>query len=57
MYANVSAILPPPKGYEKMIPERPKDEQPTKWVLEKIAQAVPDVNAELAATDDDNPFN
>ena len=57
VYANVTAILPPPKGYEKMTPERAKDEQPPKWVLEKIAQAVPDVNAELAATDDDIPFN
>lgn len=43
VYANVSAILPPPKGYTKMTPVRAKDEQPPKWVLEKQAQAVVNV--------------
>jgi hypothetical protein len=40
VYANVTAILPPPKGAEKMIPVRAKDELPPKWVLEKMGQAV-----------------
>lgn len=40
VYANVSAILPPAKGMEKLIPDRGKDEAPPKWVQEKIAQAV-----------------
>jgi hypothetical protein len=39
VYANVTAILPPPRGAEKMIPVRAKDELPPKWVLEKIGQA------------------
>jgi hypothetical protein len=38
-YANVSAILPPIKGTERMIPERPRDEPPPKWVIELQAQA------------------
>ena len=52
VYANVTAILPPPKGYEKMVPERAKDEQPPKWVLEKITQAVPDINAKMAEAEE-----
>lgn len=40
VYANVTAILPPPKGIEKIAPLRTRDEPPPKWVLEKIAQAV-----------------
>ena len=52
VYANVTAILPPPKGYEKIVPERAKDEQPPKWVLEKIAQAVPDINAKMAEAEE-----
>jgi hypothetical protein len=40
VYANVTAILPPTKGMEKMIPIRAKDEAPPKWVQEKQAQAV-----------------
>ena len=35
-----------------MIPERAKDEQPPKWVLEKIAQAVPDINAKMAEAEE-----
>jgi hypothetical protein len=38
-YANISAILPPIKGTERMIPERPRDEPPPKWVIELQAQA------------------
>ena len=40
VYANVTAILPPPKGVEKIIPLRARDEAPPKWVIEKQAQAV-----------------
>lgn len=40
VYANVSSILPPIKGMERMTPERAKDEQPPKWVIELQAQAV-----------------
>jgi len=40
-YANVTAILPIPKGMSKIQPQRAADEQPPKWVLDKIAQAVP----------------
>jgi hypothetical protein len=40
VYARVTAILPPAKGMEKMIPVRAKDELPPKWVLEKMGQAV-----------------
>lgn len=39
-YANVSSILPPIKGMEKMNPVRTKTEAPPKWVAEKQAQAV-----------------
>lgn len=55
-YANVSAILPPTRGMEKMLPVRAKDEAPPKWVMEKQAQAVvaddqpmPDYDHEPAA--------
>ena len=40
VYANVTAILPPTKGMEKIVPIRARDEQPPKWVLEKMSQAV-----------------
>jgi len=40
VYANVTAILPPTKGMEKLIPVRAKDEPAPKWVQEKQAQAV-----------------
>ncbi len=40
VYANVTAILPPTKGMEKLVPIRAKDEPAPKWVLEKQAQAV-----------------
>ena len=40
VYANVSAILPLPKGTEKIKPLRPRDEAPPKWVQEKQTQAV-----------------
>ena len=47
VYANVTAILPLPKGIEKINPERAQDELPPKWVVEKQAQAV-NVPAEVA---------
>lgn len=50
-YANVSSILPPIKGMEKMIPVRAKTEAPPKWVQEKIAQAV------QPAIEEPNPFD
>jgi len=40
VYANITAILPPTKGMEKLTPFRVKDEQPPKWVIEKQSQAV-----------------
>ena len=40
VYANVTAILPPTKGMEKIVPIRARYEQPPKWVLEKMSQAV-----------------
>ena|SRR5688572_14053392 len=40
VYANVTAILPLPKGVEKITPLRAKNEAPPKWVQDKIAQAV-----------------
>lgn len=40
VYANVTAILPLPKGVAKITPIRPRDEQPPKWVQEKISQAI-----------------
>jgi hypothetical protein len=55
VYANVTAILPLPKGVERITPLRARDEPPPKWVLEKQAQAVqpasedvvPEVSEEL----------
>lgn len=40
VYANVTAILPPTKGMDKLVPIRAKDELAPKWVLEKQAQQV-----------------
>jgi hypothetical protein len=53
VYANVSAILPLPKGVEKMTPVRGKDEPAPKWVQEKMAQAVLPAMPE---TSEDFPF-
>ena len=39
-FANVSALLPPTKGMEKLTPVRAKSEAPPKWVAEKQAQAI-----------------
>lgn len=50
VYANVTAILPIPKGMEKITPLRARDELPPKWVQEKIAQAV------ALHVIEDNPF-
>jgi hypothetical protein len=36
VYANVTAILPPMKGTEKITPLRARNEPPPKWVQEKI---------------------
>lgn len=41
VYANVSAILPTQKGTPNIAPLRTREEPPPKWVLEKIAQAIP----------------
>ena len=48
VYANVTAILPIPKGLAKITPLRARDEAPPKWVQEKMAQAV--------AVVEENPF-
>lgn len=55
VYANVTAILPPMKGAEKLTPVRAKDEKPPKWVQEKQALAVKDPNDALAEAEE-NPF-
>ena len=39
-FANITSILPPLKGMEKLAPVRTKDEPAPKWVLEKAAAAV-----------------
>jgi hypothetical protein len=54
LYANVTSILPPAKGMEKLVPVRGKDELPPKWVQEKQAQAIklPD----MPDTSDEFPF-
>ena len=54
VYANVTAILPLPKGTAKIAPVRLREEAPPKWVLEKISQAVPDVNNDSDPFDDAN---
>ena len=48
VYANVSAILPLPKGVDKIASIRTREEPPPTWVIEKMFQAVQKVN--------DNPF-
>jgi hypothetical protein len=63
-YANVSAILPPTRGMNKLIPVRKFEDAPPKWVSDKQAQAVqqieeveqpmPDYDHEFVS--DDNPF-
>jgi hypothetical protein len=40
VYANVSAILPLPKGMEKIKPVRAENAEPPKWVQELQAKAV-----------------
>lgn len=40
VYANVTSILPPVKGMEKLLPLRTREEPPPKWVIEKQAQAI-----------------
>jgi hypothetical protein len=49
VYANVSAILPLPKGTEKITPLRARDEAPPKWVLEKQAQAIAEPSDDFPA--------
>ena len=39
-YANITAVLPLPKGIEQMKPVRSREEAPPKWVIEKQAQAI-----------------
>lgn len=54
-FASVSAILPPTKNMEKIVPVRKFEDAPPKWVLEKQAQAIaPEVNQAVAS--DDFPF-
>jgi hypothetical protein len=36
VYANITAILPPMKGTEKIVPLRTREEAPPKWVQEKV---------------------
>jgi hypothetical protein len=56
VYANVSAILPLPKGTEKITPLRARDEQPPKWVQEKMAQAVAEDLPPMPDPSDEFPF-
>lgn len=57
-FANVSAILPPTKGMDKLIPVRGFEDAPPKWVIAKQAQAI--VSTETEPTEDlvseENPF-
>lgn len=53
IYANVTAILPLPKGTEKINPLRTREEPAPKWVLEKMAQAI---TISPMTEIDDNPF-
>lgn len=53
VYANVTAILPLPKGTEKIQPIRAKDEPAPKWVQEKMAQAIQEVEEPVPS---DDPF-
>ena len=52
-FANITSILPPLKGMEKMVPVRAHDELPPKWVQEKQAQAI---RPEVQEKDDEVPF-
>lgn len=52
-YANITSILPPLKGMEKLVPVRAKDEPAPKWVLEKAANAVQPVTDDFP---EENPF-
>ena len=54
VYANVTAILPIPKGLEKITPLRARDAEPPKWVQEKIAQAIIPDDFEQAMPDYDS---
>ena len=61
VYANVTAILPLPKGAEKTEPLRTREEAPPKWVIEKQEQAsqpddqpMPDYDHEVFP--EDQPF-
>ena len=40
IYANVTAILPLPKGIAKIAPIRTREEPPPTWVQEKMSQAI-----------------
>lgn len=60
-YANISAILPLPKGMTKINPERARDALPPNWVIELQDQAQvvlsPDaVPYEGEYPEDENPF-
>lgn len=49
VYANVTAILPPQKGMEKIAPVRTREEPPPNWVQELMKEAV------SSPSDDDFP--
>jgi hypothetical protein len=54
-FANITSILPPLKGMERMIPVRAKDDPAPKWVLEKMAQASkPPVENQTSSTDNND---
>lgn len=58
VYANVTAILPPQRGMEKIVPVRARNEAPPKWVVEKQQQAITDPNAatDLPGFMDEPPY-
>jgi hypothetical protein len=56
VYANVTAILPLPKGMEKITPLRARDELPPKWVQEKIAQSIMPESMAYRTEPEVNPF-
>ena len=55
-YANITAILPPQKGMEKMIPVRANTDPAPKWVQEKAAQAVKDNDEVPLPKEEDFPY-
>jgi hypothetical protein len=56
VYANVTAILPLPKGSEKISPLRTREEPAPKWVLDKQAQAITEDEFSQVPETSDDPF-